>query len=109
MKNMHFILDGKIPVDTEDVIKWATWFTEALADGSRVVKKTELPNGVTLSTIFIGLNYEYRKDHPPILFETMIFGGGNDFQERYATWEEAEKRHDEILKEYFKVDSNVRK
>ncbi len=45
------------------------------------------------------------------LFETMIFGGANDgYQERYATWDEAERGHKRICEEIsagtFKGDSD---
>jgi hypothetical protein len=108
MENLYFILDGKNAVEEKDIIQWAEWFERSAKDGSRVVKFTELPNNVRVSTVFLGLNHQWFPEGPPLLFETMIFGGGNDYQERYATWEEAEKGHDHVLHEYFKVDSDVR-
>lgn len=40
-----------------------------------------------------------RYDGPPIVFETMIFGGANDeYQERCSTWEEAEAMHKRACK-----------
>ena len=37
-------------------------------------------------------------DGPPILFETMVFGGKHDrYQERCSTWDEAVAQHDRIV------------
>ena len=39
---------------------------------------------------------------PPLLFETMIFGGEHDqFQERYSTWEEAMAGHKKAVELVF--------
>lgn len=46
-----------------------------------------------VSTVFLGLNHNYG-DGPPLIFETMIFGGPMDqYQDRYSTEEEAMAGH----------------
>ena len=46
-----------------------------------------------ISTVFLGLDHGW-SGGPPVVFETMIFGGPEDqFQERYCTWAEAESGH----------------
>lgn len=46
-----------------------------------------------VSTVFLGLDHQF-DDGPPLLFETMIFGGKHDdYCERYATIEEARDGH----------------
>ena len=63
-----------------------------------MVKKTKIGN-VFISTVFLGLNHNYHEG-PPILFETMVFGGHCDnLMNRYSTWEEAEKGHDEMIEQ----------
>lgn len=53
--------------------------------------------GVRVSTIFLGVNQQWG-DGPPLLFETMVFGGKLDeAQARYSTWEEAETGHAVML------------
>lgn len=48
---------------------------------------------VLVSTVFLGLNHRWGGG-PPLIFETMIFGGEHDeYQERYSTWQEAEAGH----------------
>ncbi len=88
-----YILVGHEPKEELDLHKWGKWFETA----DRHVAIDNLPNGVTISTIFLGLDHGF-DDGPPLLFETMIFGGdGDQDQWRYATWEEAEKGHAKAL------------
>jgi len=59
----------------------------------RVVAKTTLA-GCDVSTVFIGLDHRFTGDGPPLVFETMVFGGPFDQeQERYSTWDEAVAGH----------------
>lgn len=86
-----YILDGKKPKIEKDLFKWAGW----MATADRIVAKTIIRD-VTVSTVFLGLDYSFRGKGPPILFETMIFGGKLDhYMVRYSTWEEAEAGHKE--------------
>ena len=51
-----------------------------------------------MSTVFLGLNHAVSENGPPLLFETMVFGGQLDSeQERYTTWEEAELGHSAMV------------
>jgi len=95
---MNYILEGHKPVPIEDVIKWAKWL-EANNDLTRVNRTRFLADGIirrediTISTVFLGLDYSFGEG-PPLLFETMIFGGEHDqYQKRYVTWDEAEEGH----------------
>ncbi|WP_439372903.1 hypothetical protein [Bradyrhizobium sp. DASA03120] len=55
---------------------------------------------VHISTVFLGLDHRFFGDGPPLLFETMIFGGRLDeFQNRCATWDEAEAMHAEAVEQ----------
>lgn len=54
--------------------------------------------GTSISTEFLGLNHRFIGSGPPLLFETMIFGGRLDnFQDRCSTWDEAEAMHAEAV------------
>ena len=89
----NYILDGKTAVKCNDILKWAAWFEKA----DRRVAKTE-KDDIRISTVFLGMNHSFSKG-PPLLFETMIFGGEHDRDLwRYSTWEEAEKGHLEACK-----------
>jgi len=89
MGTEKYILDGHKAVLEPDLIKWAIWFGTA----KRHVAKTEITPEIKVSTVFLGLDHQYG-DGPPLIFETMVFGGELDGQmERYSTWEEAETGH----------------
>lgn len=62
-------------------------------------KKHNRLAGIRVSTVFLGVDHNFFGDgRRPIVFETMIFGGPHDgYQERYATWEEAEVGHRRAL------------
>lgn len=69
-------------------------FRESRMFKNRVVAKTQVYDGCNVSTVFLGLDHGYRPGDPPIVFETMVFGGPFDQdQERYATWDEAVAGH----------------
>lgn len=60
------------------------------------VALTELPDGKTVSTVWLGLDHSFSEAGPPIIFETMVFPKGDLGEldmERYATLEEAEAGH----------------
>lgn len=84
----QYILEGHKPVKCGDLMKWGKWFGES----NRHVAK-DMIGKVRVSTVFLGLDHSFG-GRKPLLFETMVFGGPLDQeQERYSTWEEAEKGH----------------
>lgn len=62
----------------------------------KLVEQTNTPFGL-VSTVWLGINHEYRPDARPVIFETMIFDDGSDwgseYQERYSTEAEAKAGH----------------
>lgn len=95
-----YILNGKIPQAESDIMIWGKF----MESGDRIVKQTELPNGVRVSTVFLGIDHShsYIFGGEPLLFETMIFGGEHDeYCERYSTWEEAEAGHQRAIELIF--------
>lgn len=73
---------------------WAVWF-EANFD-KRSIGKTEV-DGQEVSTVFLGTDHAWGGG-PPLLFETMIFGGKWDnWQWRWHTRDEAEQAHARIV------------
>ena len=72
---------------------WAHWFETA----ERHVALTKISEKVTVSTVFLGLDHAWGQG-PPMLFETMIFGGPYDQeQDRYSTWEKAQEGHERMV------------
>jgi len=101
--NLYYILEGKTPKPCNDLKKWAKYLDNA----NRNVDITFLTHGIRISTVFLGLDNSLIGSDIPILFETMIFGGKHDlYQERYATWEQADKGH-KIAVKLAKKDLNL--
>jgi len=93
MEMRFYILDvdGKTPVGTDDIHVWATFKTNY----GRCQKRETVAEGIDVSTVFLGIDHSYVKGGPPILWETMIFGGKHDqYQDRYATYDEAMIGHE---------------
>ena len=90
----YYVLEGTTPVPCKDVISWASWCRRS----ERTVRKTRIGADVLVSTVFLGLDHRFGRQGPPLLFETMIFGGPHDGDMwRSATWEDAEKGHEEVV------------
>jgi hypothetical protein len=93
MSNMY-ILDGKTPVREPDIVAWGRW--KATNNAERVALTEQ--DGVTISTVFLGIDHNFFGGGAPILFETMVFGGPMDGDmRRYSTWDEAELGHAAIV------------
>lgn len=93
---MHWIeVDGK-PEPVEDVLAWARYFETA----DRHVGDTTI-DGVRISTVFLGVDYNFGPAGPPLLYETMAFGApdNDDRMRRYATRAEAQAGHEEVCAE----------
>jgi hypothetical protein len=89
-----YILEAREPVPC-DLLTWARWFETG---ENRHVAKDNVGE-VLVSTVFLGIDHGFGSDGPPILFETIVFGGPLDQeQERYATWTQAEAGHAEMLR-----------
>ncbi len=85
------------PVYTDDVLVWGRWFEEATKTRRRVVGNEKV-NGITVSTVFLGIDQSYGDGSLPILFETMVFDGPLDGEmDRYATWDEALAGHQAMV------------
>ena len=81
----YYILKDKIPVEVPGAV--SIWETD------RCVARTS-KNDVTINTVFLGIDHNFKKSGPPILFETMIFGGDKDgYQKRCSTWAQAKIMH----------------
>lgn len=98
MRPIYYILEDGEPKPVADVLDWAKWFENAFPN-PRVVQQDYLKipgmkRKVKVSTIFLGVDHNFHFKGPPVLFETMIFGGPLDQeQERYCTRKEALAGH----------------
>lgn len=93
MSGQYILRDGE-PVPVDDVIEWGRWFEGA--DEERRIGATDVGD-VHVSTVFLGLDHSFGHG-PPLLFETMVFGGEHDeWQDRYSTRTQAEAGHEAVV------------
>jgi hypothetical protein len=68
------------------------------------IREDTLPNKKWVSTVWLGLNYQWTEGDPPLIFETMVFSKHGDWDEldceRYATLEEALRGHKRMVKKW---------
>lgn len=98
---MYYTLKGREVVECtrED---WAAMFEDW---ATRQIGRTER-DGITVSTVFLGLDHGFGAGGPPLVFETMIFGGPHDQdQERCCTYDEAEAMHARFCERAFAVQT----
>ena len=91
---MNYILedDGTIR-KCDDLREWALWYEQR---EKRVVAQAKAGE-YRVSTVFLGLDHSFG-DGPPVLFETMVFGGKWDnHMDRYCTKAEAEAGHRDVV------------
>jgi hypothetical protein len=88
LRPRHYILDDENQPVPCTLIEWALWWENF---NNRVVDFTQITSECFVSTVFLGLDHRCSFDNcPPLLFETMIFGGPEaEYQRRYSTWDNA--------------------
>lgn len=93
MSGKYILDDNDNAVECDDLLKWAAW----IEDADIHVGKTQISEDVKVSTVFLGLDHSF-DDGPPLLFETMVFGGEHDeLTRRYSTKEQAVRGHNEVV------------
>jgi hypothetical protein len=74
------------------------WYERVGFEGKRVALDEGVGDAERVSTVFLAHDHNYLDDGPPIVFETMIFGGKWDqWQWRYRTRDEAADAHRRIV------------
>lgn len=90
---LYYDMDGQ-PI--QDASEWSRLFESE----SRILGRTELPGGVQVSTVWLGMDMSFTDEGPPLIFESMVFGpeSSTDLDcRRYATRQEAEDGHSELV------------
>jgi len=102
-----YTLDGFRPQLCKDLVAWKNWMSSAPLPTER----SALKNGRTLITTFAGYAGE-RRESQPCTFCTM-FKPETDLPEFsvvlewHFTWEEAKERHDQLIKNFNRTQSEV--
>lgn len=105
MIGRYVLDDDDNPLRIDDFMAWALWHDQR----DPHVKLTEV-NGVTISTVFLGIDMALPlllrgKPSPPVLWETMVFNRhGKRIGDawRYTTKKDAERGHDEVVRQWEK-------
>lgn len=96
----QYVLDEHRNVQrSHNFLAWARWYGGA---GERRRVAQDFFWDCDVSTVFLSTNHNFWGGGPPLLFETMIFGGSDEehySQWRWATWEEAAAGHAVVCKE----------
>jgi len=93
----YYTLDAdNQPVRVRDLDAWAHWFENS---GDRRVVARTIVGTLAVSTVFLGIDHRFIGKGPPLLFETMVFGGDDDMMRRYSTWDDAEAGHNVLVKQ----------
>jgi hypothetical protein len=91
----HYVLDGN-QIRPVSLMEWGRWYETHGPE--KHIGLTQVGD-VEVSTVFLGLDHSHTLAGPPVLFETMTFGGGqvDQWQWRYHTRAEAERGHATIV------------
>jgi len=77
--------------------KW-TWLFSYFEE-YRLVEQTEIGQ-LLVSTVWLGIDHSFGYGDEPIIFETMVFGLSDEWDEymqRYSTEEEAKRGHEQVV------------
>lgn len=101
MRPLHYTLDedGR-PVPEPDLMRWGLWMQTV-----RHLALTEVSPEILVSTVFLGLDHSFCDAAPPLLWETMVFGGPLDGEQaRYNSLEDAMGGHNSMVARVLAAD-----
>lgn len=79
-------------------IELAEWSRLVEDDKYKRVLLTDIDHGIVVSTVWLGMNHNWLGEGPPLIFETMVFGGEYDSHMiRTSTIKEARAAHKEVV------------
>jgi len=97
----HYTLDAHgNPVPCNDILEWGRWMERSSRDRTRIIAsdldESDPAKTIHVSTVFLGLDHSFGSG-PPVLWETLVFGGLLDGeQRRYTSRAAALAGHQEI-------------
>lgn len=92
---LYILTEDRLAIPCASTLEWAMWF-ERHPNANRVA--LDECEGYRVSTIFLGVDYNFTGCGDPVLFETMVFSEHEDLamMDRYHTWAEALAGHERI-------------
>jgi hypothetical protein len=105
MVTRFYILDGTEPVPVRSITEMAEW-REANAEKCQI--DFDERDGVQVSTVFLGIDHGHWRGGPPVLFETMVFGGEHDGDRgRFCTYDAAVEGHRLMVEHVWGPEAHV--
>lgn len=102
---IHFILNDRgEPIVARSSV-WTIWMEQNHKPGGVTTVKKEWVENVEVSTVFLGLNYNWG-DGPPILWETMTFSNRKDWNQEIC--ERCSGSREQALAQHERICSDVR-
>lgn len=74
------------PEPCDDLLTWGRWMQTAERHVAHDLDEGDDGRTIRVSTVFLGLDHKFSSHGPPVLWETMVFGGLLDGeQDRYTS------------------------
>jgi hypothetical protein len=91
--------DGVTPIRCDDLYEWAIWYQTAERHVAHDMDEHDTTGQqIRVSTVFLGVDHAFGGG-PPILWETMVFGGLLDGEQvRYTSHAAALAGHQEMCR-----------
>lgn len=103
VNNLYIEVNGK-PVMAETLHEWAEFMK------TREPKARTEVFGFKVSTVFLGVDYDWNEENEPYLYETMVFGGVLSGRMVRATNQKtALANHDNVVKGIENFMTNIRR
>jgi hypothetical protein len=92
--------DGITPIPVDDLEEWARWYKTAERHVAHDMDENDTTGQkVRVSTVFLALDHNFWGQGPPVLWETMVFGGPLDGEQaRYTSHADAFVGHQEMCR-----------
>lgn len=101
-RSRHYILNDNVVVPAE-LQAWANWIAH-----NRVSVALDSIGSAFITTVFTGLDRGYGITPQPLIFESMVLGGKyNRLVQRYSTWDQATRGHDELVTMLYKAETDA--
>ena len=101
MGSYRYILDKRgRPRPEPDLFKWAQWMETNDRHVAHDIFRQGQAEEIRVSTVFLGIDHNWFDQGPPILWETMIFGGDDKLDldmQRYSSVNTARIGHSKAV------------
>ena len=99
-KDRYILNAAGEPEECPNLFTWGRWMETAERHVCHDMDEGVGGEKVRVSTVFLGLNHNFSRKGPPVLWETMVFGGPLDgTMRRYTSRDAAIMGHQELCRQ----------